>query len=85
MAIQSTSEVGLFQEFLVHRVTGGPLTGSLDEAVEEFRRYQQELTELQTKLRVGLEQCDRGEVKPVDADLIKERLRERLASESHAE
>lgn len=85
MSINILSEVGLFQEFLISRSARGPLSESLEDAVQEFRRYQQELAHLKNELQVGLEQCQRGESKPFDAESTKERLRERLASESSAE
>jgi hypothetical protein len=79
MAIDSSSEVGLFHEFLLLKSSHDTVTGSLDSTVQEFRRYQSELSKLQTELQVGLEQCNRGEVKPLDAESIKAKLRERLA------
>lgn len=81
MAINSSTEVALFQEFLVLRSWEKPLTGSLDEAVEEFRRYQSELTRLKDELAIGVQQCECGNVKELDANSIKDRLRQRLASE----
>ncbi len=78
MASELPSEVGQFQEFLDGRVD--PL-GSLDEAVLEFREYQRQLADLKEKLRVGVEQCGRGEVGPFDAEETKRRLREQLAKE----
>ena len=85
MSINISSEVDLFQEFLVSRSASGPVPNSLEDAVQEFRQYQQELAHLKKELHVGLEQCQRGESKPFDAESTKQRLRERLASESSAE
>ena len=76
MASELPSEIGQFQEFLNGRED--PL-GSLDEAVLEFREYQRQLADLKEKLRVGLDQCERGEVGPFDAEETKRRLREQLA------
>lgn len=81
MASELPSEVGLFQEFLDSRVQGENPLGSLDEAVLEFREYQRQLADLKEKIRVGLEQCERGEVGPFDAEETKRRLGERLAKE----
>jgi hypothetical protein len=81
MSINISSEVGLFQEFLVSRSASGAAPDSLEDAVQEFRQYQQELAHLKQQLQVGLEQCQRGESKPFDAESTKKRLRERLASE----
>jgi len=71
------SELGLFQEFLVSRTQGANLPGTLDEAVLEFREYQQQFTDLQKKLRVAEQQNARGEVAPFDAEATKQRLRDR--------
>lgn len=79
MAIDSSSEIGLFHEFLLLRSSHDNVTGSLDSTVQEFRRYQSELFKLQVELQVGLEQCNRGEVSPLDPESIKSKLRERLA------
>jgi hypothetical protein len=85
MSIDSTSEVSLFHAFLTQRSAEGLLTGSVDEAVQDFRQQQRELYDLRAKLKIGLEQCDRGEVKRIDASTIKEHLRQRLASEARTE
>lgn len=46
----STNELDAFQQFMNDR-HGGTLNGStLDEAVEEFRQYRQQLTKLREKL-----------------------------------
>jgi hypothetical protein len=79
MAIDSSSEIGLFHEFLLLRSSHDMVTGSLDSTIQEFRRYQAELSKLRTELQVGFDQCNRGEVKPLDAESIKAKLRERLA------
>ncbi len=81
MASELPSEVGLFQEFLDSRADRETPLGSLDEAVLEFREYQRQLADLKEKLRVGLEQSERGEVGPFDAEETKRRLREQLAKE----
>jgi hypothetical protein len=85
MSVDSTSEIGLFHAFLIQASAEGSLPGSLDDAVQEFRRQQRELDDLKSKLRIGLEQCYRGEVNRIDAATIKEQLRQRLASEIRGE
>jgi antitoxin ParD1/3/4 len=40
-----------------------------------------DLEELQTQLRVGITQLDRGEGKPWDAEQMKQHLRERLTNQ----
>ncbi len=79
------SEVGLFQKFLVSRTQGASLPGTLDEAVLEFREYQQQFTNLQQKLRVAEQQSARGEVAPFDAEATKQRLRDRLAKKNRSD
>jgi hypothetical protein len=79
MAIDSSSEIGLFHEFLLLRSSHDNVTGSLDSTVQEFRRYQSDLTKLQAELQIGLEQCNQSEVGPLDPESIKAKLRERLA------
>jgi len=81
MSTDFSSEVGLFQEFLVSRSEGGSPPSSLDEAVNEFREYQRQLADLKEKIRAGLDQCERGEVGPFVADETMRRVRERLAKE----
>jgi len=81
----TTSEVGLFQHFLVNRTENTSLPGSLDEAVLEFREYQRQFTDLQQKLNVAEQQSARGEVGSFDVEETKQRLRDRLAQEGMAE
>jgi hypothetical protein len=80
MAINSSTELGMFQEFLVLRSSDANLPSSLDEAVEQFRSYQSELIDLKAKLQIGLDQCNAGQTKPLDATMLKQQLRERLSS-----
>jgi len=76
-----SSEVDLFQEFLINCSENASLPGSLDDAVLEFREYQRQLADLQHKLRIAEQQSVRGEVGPFDAEATKQRLRDRLAQE----
>jgi hypothetical protein len=84
MSTDSASEVSLFHAFLTQRSAEGLLTGSVDEAVQDFRQQQRELDDLRAKLKVGLEQCERGEVTRLDSSVIMERVYQRLA-QMHAE
>ncbi len=79
MATDNT-EVDSFQDFLSRRQNGSNF-GSLDEAVGEFRRYQQELADARNKVQVGIEQSNRGESRPLDIDEVVSDVRDRLASD----
>ena len=79
MATDNT-EVDSFRDFLSRRQNGNNF-GSLDEAVGEFRRYQQELADARNKVQVGIEQSNRGECLPLDIDEVVSDVRDRLASD----
>ena len=79
MATDNT-EVDSFQDFLSRHQNGGTFA-SLDEAVGEFRRYQQELADARNKVQVGIEQSKRGECRPLDIDEVVSDVRDRLASD----
>ncbi len=81
MATNSSTELGLFQEFLVLRSSDATLPNTLDEAVQQFRSYQSEIIDLKAKLQIGLDQCNAGQTKPIDAAMIKQQLHERLSAE----
>jgi hypothetical protein len=81
MATDISSELSQFQEFIVHVSKSGSTPASLDEAVVEFREYQRQLADLKEKVRIGLEQCQRGEAIPFDIEETKRRVRERLAKD----
>ena len=51
------------------------------QALEEYCRYQRELTDLKDKLRVAEEQSQRGQTGPFDAEETKRQVRERLAEQ----
>jgi len=76
-----SSEVGLFQQFLVNRLEDASHPGSLDEVVSDFREYQRQFASLQEELRVAEQQCKIGKVSPFDAEATKQRLHDRLAEE----
>jgi hypothetical protein len=80
MITGSSSELQLFHDFLGQQLAAGGAAASVEGAVDEFRRYQQELAEIRAKLLVAEEQSNRGESAPFDAEASKLALRERLAS-----
>jgi len=51
------------------------------EALEEYRGYRRELSELKEKLRVAEEQSQLGRSGPFDAEATKRAVRERLAQQ----
>ena len=81
MASELPSEVGQFQQFLSNRSEAESPLASLDQAVQEFREYQQQLADLKEKLRLAEEQSDRGEVDSFDAEELKSWLRDEVARE----
>lgn len=83
MAAHSLTELDLFQDFLVSQFKPRASESSLDDAISAFRQYQQEMSELKEKLRVGVEQCERGQIQPLDGEAIKTKLRQRIADEGN--
>lgn len=74
------TELSEFHQFIGKRLeTGVAITP--DEALEEFRRYREELERLREMIRAAEESIARGEAKPLDADALIRRVRERLALE----
>jgi hypothetical protein len=80
MIAGSSSELQLFHEFIGQRLATGAAGSSVETAVGEFRKYQQELTELRTKLQIAEGQSARGESAPYNAEETKQALRNRLTS-----
>jgi len=68
-------ELVQFKQFLDTSQQGGSSFGSLDEAVDEFRRYQRELADLKEKLRVAEQQVEKGQVGPFDVDATMRHVR----------
>jgi len=79
MIAGSSSELQLFHDFLGQQLATGGAEVSVEGAVDEFRKYQQELAEIRTKLLVAEEQSNRGESAPFDAEASKLALHQRLA------
>jgi hypothetical protein len=51
---------------------------SLEQAVQRFRDYQQQLTELRAKLAAAAESVAAGRVEPLDTDRLLEQLDDEL-------
>jgi len=75
MEIVQQTEIQQFQHFLVDRPQE---TDSLDEAVRNFRRYQEQVAKLREMVQEARDQIARGEVAPLDAEDTIRRLRERI-------
>ena len=80
-----SSELQLFHDFLGQQLAAGGASASVEGAVVEFRRYQQELADLRAKLLVAEQQSLRGESAPFEAEASKQALRQRLASQGRTE
>ncbi|MAT72215.1 MAG: hypothetical protein CMJ58_22140 [Planctomycetaceae bacterium] len=57
----SASDWTAFQQFVAARPQDELAGLTLEEGVEQFRAYQQQLRQLQTKVQVALQQSERGE------------------------
>ena len=73
------SELESFQDFLSRKQNGRSFTG-LDEAVREFRSYQQELKKARNEVK-GIDQAERGECQPLDIDEVVSEFPTRLNSQ----
>jgi hypothetical protein len=74
------TELELFHRFLGERIGNGGRDLDLDGAVKAFRAYQDQLARLRQEIQPALEGSLRGECQPFDADALKQRLAEQLAS-----
>jgi hypothetical protein len=81
MVTEQLNEVYLFQQFLAGRTQNGTGPQTLQEAIEQFAAYQQELADLHTKLKLAEQQSGQGLSAPFDAQRTKRAVRERLAQE----
>ncbi len=78
MAIELETDLEAFHQFLDRN---GRDYGSLEEALQAFRAYQHEFADAKGKIEHALEQSARGESKPLDAEAVKKKVRERLETE----
>jgi hypothetical protein len=76
----NSTELELFHTFVTQQLAAGRTSGSLDNAIEEFRRYQREQSALKANLRVAESESERGESGPFDAAATKQHFRDRLSN-----
>lgn len=70
MSIGQVTERDAFNAYIDHR-WGGDLNGtSLEEALQEFRRYQSELGVARNKIQEAIESSNRGESRPMDDERV---------------
>ncbi len=80
MASDLSSDLDEFKAFVSERlILTDELT--LEESLEQFRKYQRELVSAREKLRQAEDQSARGESGPLDAEALKSEVRGRLAAE----
>lgn len=66
MSASPVTERDAFNAYIDNR-WGGNLNGtSLEEALQEFRNYQNELNNAKLKIQEALESSERGELQPLD-------------------
>jgi len=79
------TELELFHRFIGEKISNGSRDLDLQEAVKAFRAYQDQLAHLHQDVQPALEGSQRGECQPFDAEALKKRITERLASRGIAE
>jgi len=72
------TEIQAFYDFLGRRISDAPAI-TPEESVREFRAYQRELERARSELRDSHEEFLHGKAKPLDVDVLMERVRSRLA------
>ena len=75
------TEAELFHEFIGNKLVNGGKQLSADDLLAEFRANQELLRRFIRETQISVEQADRGEARPLDAEALKRRVRERLAHE----
>ena len=78
MATDVPNELEAFRDFIDHELARGS-DASVDELIEKYRQRRSELERLRQELKPALEQSQRGESQPLDAEALKKRVRDRLA------
>ncbi len=79
MATDLHTDLNAFNHFVRNRLDDDKL--SLEESLNRFRQYQQELADLRGKLRVAEEQSAQGQSGPLNIEQTISRVRDRLAKE----
>jgi Arc/MetJ-type ribon-helix-helix transcriptional regulator len=85
MSAAPPTELELFHRFLGEKISNGSRDLALEEAVKAFRDYQEQLARLRREIQPALEGSLRGECQPFDAEALKQRITEQLASRGIAE
>ena len=81
MATETVTELEAFHKFLGEQLKNGPCKLSVEQSVEVFRAYQQELERCRAEVEPALQRSLRGESKPFDAERLKARVTQELAEE----
>ncbi len=79
------TELELFHRFIGEKISNGSRDLDLQEAVKAFRAYQDQLAHLRREIQPALDGSLRGECQQFDADALKKRITEQLASRGIAE
>lgn len=72
------------KKFVQNEVASGRFRSTEDvicEALRRLREHERQLDELRADLQIGIDQLDRGEGIPFDAEDIKREIQERLLAE----
>jgi len=74
MATVPENEVLAFYRFLGEQIDRGANEMTVEQSVEAFRAYQRDAARLRRHLAPSIEQAKRGELKPLDAEALIERV-----------
>ena len=75
------------RKFVQDEVASGRFQSAEDvicEALRRLREHERQLDELRAELQIGIDQLDRGEGIPFDAEDIKREIRARLRAEKQS-
>ena len=79
MSTETPSELEMFHGFLGQQLRDGTRDLSVEESVQAFRRYQQELQRFKTEIQPALAESQSGQSQPLDVEQIIARGMERAA------
>jgi len=85
MATVPENEVLAFYRFLGAQISGGAQQATLEESIAAFRAHQTDVARLREHLAPSIEQANRGESKPLDAEAVIKRVKQRLSEEGMAD
>jgi hypothetical protein len=77
--LATQNDLEQFHQFLGEQLKSGRSSLTPEASVVAFRTYQREVDELRARIQVGIDQADRGEGRPLDADALRRRIAERIA------